>query len=57
MLVIGRPDYAPVIGHVEGIAAAAGIQSGDRILRIDGDDILTSNDACRHWPVAPSPTL
>lgn len=45
MLVIGRPDYAPVIGHVEGIAAAAGIQPGDRILRIDGDDIPTWNDA------------
>lgn len=45
MLVIGRPDYTPVIGHVEGIAAAAGIQPGDRILRIDGDDIPTWNDA------------
>ena len=45
MLVIGRPDFAPVIGHVEGIAAAAGFQPGDRILRIDGDDIPTWNDA------------
>ncbi len=45
MLVIGRPDYAPVIGHVQGIAAAAGIQPGDRILRIDGEDIPTWNDA------------
>ncbi|PNS09547.1 RIP metalloprotease RseP [Solilutibacter silvestris] len=45
MLVIGRPDYAPVIGHVEGITAAAGIQPGDRIVRIDGDDIPTWNDA------------
>lgn len=45
MLVIGRPDYAPVIGHVESIAASAGIQPGDRILRIDGDDIPTWNDA------------
>ncbi len=45
MLVIGRPDYAPVIGHVEGIAAAAGLQPGDRILRLDGEDIPTWNDA------------
>lgn len=45
MLVIGRPDFAPVIGHVEGIAATAGFQPGDRILRIDGDDIPTWNDA------------
>lgn len=45
MLVVGRPDFAPVIGQVQGIAAAAGIQPGDRILRIDGEDIPTWNDA------------
>lgn len=45
MLVIGRPDYAPVIGQVQGIAAASGIRTGDRILRIDGEDIPTWNDA------------
>ncbi|MGG6461681.1 RIP metalloprotease RseP [Solilutibacter silvestris] len=45
MLVIGRPDYAPVIGQVKGLTAAAGIQPGDRILRIDGEDIPTWNDA------------
>ncbi len=31
MLVIGRPDYAPVVGKVESIAAAAGLQAGERI--------------------------
>ena len=34
MFVIGRPDYAPVIGHVEGIAAAAGLERGDRLLEV-----------------------
>jgi regulator of sigma E protease len=36
MFVIGRPDYAPVVGQVDGIAAAAGLQRGDTILAIDG---------------------
>ncbi len=31
MFVVGRPDYAPVIGSTEGIAAQAGLQRGDRI--------------------------
>lgn len=34
MLVIGRPDYAPVVGSASGIAAQAGLQSGDRILAV-----------------------
>jgi regulator of sigma E protease len=36
MFVIGRPDYAPVVGHAEGIAAQAGLERGDRVLEIDG---------------------
>lgn len=35
MFVVGRPGYAPVIGHVEGLAAAAGLQSGDTVLAVD----------------------
>jgi regulator of sigma E protease len=31
MLVVGRPDYAPVVGRVQGVAAQAGLQAGDRI--------------------------
>ncbi|MCF7222667.1 RIP metalloprotease RseP [Marilutibacter chinensis] len=31
MFVIGRPDYAPVVGQVERIAAEAGLQPGDTI--------------------------
>ncbi|MGH8072772.1 MAG: RIP metalloprotease RseP [Lysobacter sp.] len=34
MFVIGRPDYAPVVGHVEGIAAEAGLQPGDELLQV-----------------------
>lgn len=34
MFVIGRPDYAPEIGRVEGIAATSGFERGDRILAI-----------------------
>ena len=31
MFVMGRPDYVPVVGSAEGIAAEAGLQRGDRI--------------------------
>lgn len=31
MFVVGRPDYAPVVGEVRGIAADAGLVRGDRI--------------------------
>ena len=31
MFVVGRPDYAPVVGATEGIAAQAGLHRGDRI--------------------------
>lgn len=34
MFVIGRPDYAPVAGRVQGIAAEAGIRRGDTLLAI-----------------------
>jgi len=34
MFVIGRPDYAPVVGHVQGLAAAAGLQRGDTLLAV-----------------------
>src|SRR3546814_3035259 len=35
MFVIGRPDYAPVVGQVGGIAATAGLQQGDTILKVE----------------------
>lgn len=34
MFVIGRPDYAATVGHVEGVAAEAGLARGDRILAV-----------------------
>ena len=34
MLIIGRPDYAPVVGHVQGIAEQAGLHTGDRVMAV-----------------------
>jgi regulator of sigma E protease len=34
MFVVGREDYAPVIGRVQGIAAQAGLQVGDTVLKV-----------------------
>jgi regulator of sigma E protease len=36
MFVLGRPDFAPVVGAAEGVAAAAGLHRGDEILSVDG---------------------
>jgi regulator of sigma E protease len=45
MFVIGKPDYQPVVGHVDHVAASAGFQSGDRITAINGNAIGTWTDA------------
>ena len=45
MLVIGRPDYAPVIGKATGIAAEAGLRSGDRILAVGERETPTWSEA------------
>lgn len=37
MFLVGKGDYQPLVGRADGIAAEAGFQSGDRILRI-GDE-------------------
>jgi regulator of sigma E protease len=34
MFVVGRPGYAPVVGHVDGIAAAAGLRRDDTVLAV-----------------------
>lgn len=34
MFVIGRPDYAPVLGQATGIAADAGLRPGDTIIAV-----------------------
>ena len=36
MFVIGRPDYAPVLGPSGGIAAESGLRSGDRVEAVGG---------------------
>ena len=52
MLVIGRPDYAPVIGKAEGIAAQAGLQAGDAIRSVDGRATPTWSEALMALTVA-----
>ncbi len=39
MFVVGRPDFQPVIGAPQGLAAAAGLRDGDRIVAVDGDRV------------------
>lgn len=41
MFVIGKPDYAPVVGRSEGLAQEAGLAPGDRILAVDGQRVET----------------
>ncbi len=45
MFVIGQPDYQPIVGRVEGLAAQAGFVAGDRLHSIDGEPVETWTDA------------
>ena len=45
MFVIGRPDYSPTLGRVEGVAAQSGFRIGDTILRIGDRDTPTWSEA------------
>ena len=45
MFVIGKPDYAPELGPVQGIAAAAGFQPGDRLLAVGDRETRTLTEA------------
>ena len=45
MFVIGKQDYSATVGGVSGIAADAGFQRGDRILRVGDRTIDTWTDA------------
>jgi regulator of sigma E protease len=46
MFMIGRPDAAPVVTAIpQSIAAIAGVQSGDYILKVDGHDVTAMTDA------------
>jgi regulator of sigma E protease len=45
MFVIGRPDYAPVVGASAELAASAGLQRGDTLLAVDGTATPTWSEA------------
>lgn len=45
MFVIGRPDYAPVVGEAQGIAAASGMRRGDTLLAIGDRETPTWTEA------------
>lgn len=44
MLVIGKPDYQPLIGQTTGLAAEAGLQRGDRILSVGSEQVANWTD-------------
>jgi regulator of sigma E protease len=44
MLVIGKPDFQPLVGDVTHLAAQAGVQRGDRVLSVDGHAISNWTD-------------
>jgi regulator of sigma E protease len=45
MFLVGIPESRPVIGEVSGLAAAAGIEPGDRIIAINDEDTHTWSHA------------
>jgi regulator of sigma E protease len=44
MFVVGKPDYAPVIGGVQGMAEAAGLRAGDTVLKVGERETPTWNE-------------
>lgn len=44
MFVIGKPDYRPVIAEPTGLAAAAGFETGDRIVAVGGEQVASWGD-------------
>jgi regulator of sigma E protease len=45
MFVIGRPDFAPVVGHVSAAAAESGLRRGDKLLKIGERETPTWTEA------------
>ena len=45
MFVIGSPDYQPIIGTPKGLAAEAGLATGDRILSVGGEKVDSLSNA------------
>lgn len=52
MFVIGKPDYAPLVGTVQGPAAEAGFEYGDRLTSVDGRGVDTWSHAMMALTVA-----
>jgi regulator of sigma E protease len=45
MFVIGKQDYSATIGRTTGMAQAAGLQAGDRVLSVDARSVATAGQA------------
>ncbi len=45
MFVIGKQDYSATIGRATGMALAAGLHTGDRVLGVDDRDVVTAGQA------------
>ncbi len=45
MFVVGRPDFAPVVGHVDGLAAQSQLVRGDTLLAVGDRDTPTWSEA------------
>jgi regulator of sigma E protease len=52
MFVIGKQDYAAVVGRAEGLAQQAGLQPGERIVRIGTRPVSSWSDASMQLTVA-----
>ncbi|WP_369980656.1 RIP metalloprotease RseP [Xanthomonas bundabergensis] len=52
MFVIGRQDYAAVVGRADGLALQAGLQPGERIVRIGEREVSSWSDASMQLTVA-----
>lgn len=45
MFIVGKPDYAPIVGRADGIAQEAGFRPGDRLLAVGNRPTPTWTDA------------
>ncbi|KAF1055637.1 MAG: Regulator of sigma-E protease RseP [Stenotrophomonas maltophilia] len=45
MFVLGKQDYSATLGRTSGIAASAGLNGGDRVLRVDERTVSTAGEA------------
>lgn len=52
MFVIGKQDYSATLGHTQGLAAAAGLRSGERIISIGGRPVSSWSDASMQFTTA-----